>query len=519
MISRKLLSGGLLALSLTALPVFAWAAPKTDLVVGGIAADVSQLDPHLATNTTDRTVVAWIFNGLVRFKPGSTDPALIEPDLAERWEASADKLVWTFHLRPGVKWQKGFGEVTADDVVFSIQKAMNKDSSGFSGDYAAFKSVEKIDDLTVRITLSQNIPSLLGVLANYSGGFVVPMKAVKEKGANFTRDPVGSGPFQIDAITSGQRIRLVANKDYFRGAPKLSSVTMRFLPESAARDLAFISGEIDAGVVVQDKNNVARLKAQSGLKVDVFAPAELAELHLNATKPPLDNLKVRQALSHAIDRSKIATFQGEEFTQAARSVVPSNNLGFTADNGMPGYDPAKAKALLAEAGYPNGLTIPMINSQDAGLLRLAQLAQAQLAEIGVTVRIQAVEHATYHQMIRQDASPIVLYSAARFPVADFYLTQFFYGPSQIGAPGQVTNFSHCKAGDAEIEAAKTETDEAKRIALWQGAQRKIMENACAIPMVESRLVWVRKDGLDWGHDFQGSMSNGPMITEATHFTK
>ena len=463
---------GLLALSVAALPaVAAWAEPKTDLVLGGLGADISQLDPDFAANTTDRTVVAWIFNGLVRFKPGSTDPASIEGDLAESWESSADKLEWTFHLRKGVKWQKGYGEMTAADVVFSINKASTKETSAYAPDYAAFDKVEALDDYTVKITLKHQIPSVLGVLANYSGGFIVPKKAVEEKGADFTRDPVGSGPFMVDTISPGQSITFKANEDYFRGAPKLKTLTMRFLPESASRDLAFTAGEVDAAAGVQNKNWLTRVKAEPHAIVDVFAPAEEAQLHLNTTKPPLDKLAVRQALSWAIDQSQMVQFQGQDFTQAGQSAVPSNNLGFTADNGMLGYDLAKAKAALAEAGMPDGFTIPMINSQDNQLSNLAQLVQAQLAQIGVKVEIQPVEHATYHQMIRKDASPMVIYSAARFPVADVYLTQFFYGPSSIGKDTQVTNFSHCDVADAEIKAAKTEPDQDKQSGtLGRGAE-------------------------------------------------
>ena len=506
---KKILRGSLFALSLAALPTIALAAAKTDLVVGGDGADVSQLDPHFASNTTDRTIVSWIYSGLVRFKPGTTDPAFIEADLAESWEVSDNGLEWTFHIRPGVKWHKSDDEVNADDVVFSINKSMNKNTSAYSGDYAAFESVEKIDDMTVKITLEHTIPSVLGVLANYSGGYIV---SASGKG-------IGTGPFQIDTINSGQNIKLVANEGYFRGTPKLSTVTMRFLPEKSARELAFIAGEIDAAPTGQDKNNIARLKSEDGVVVDVFAPAEEAQLHLNTKVAPLNDLKVRQAMSYAIDQSQIVLFQGEEFTKAAKSAVPSNNLGYTSNSGILGYDPEKAKALLAEAGYPDGFTIEMVTSQNPGLLNFAQLVQAQLGEVGINVELKPVEHATYHQMIRKDLSPMVIYSAARFPVADVYLTQFFYGPSQIGAPGQVTNFSHCEAGDADIKAAKVETDQATQVAMWQSAQKKIMGNVCSIPLVESRLIWVRNDNLDWGYDFKGAMGLGPVITENTHFTE
>lgn len=512
--------GLLLAASAAVIPATgAFAQPKTTLSLGSLGADVSQLDPHYAANTTDRTIVAWMFNALVRFKPGSTDPALIEPDLAESWESTPDKLVWTFHLRKGVQWQKGYGEVTAEDVVFSLKKSADKATSAYAPDYAAIKSVEAVDPYTVKITLDHLVPSFLGSVANYSGGFIVPKKAWEEKGANFTRDPVGSGPFEVSEISSGQSIKFKAHEGYFRGAPKIKEVTFRFLPEAASRDLAFNAGEIDAAAGVQNKNWLQRMTKAPGAVVDVYAPAELAQLHLNMTKPPLDNLKVRQALAMAIDGAQLVQFQGAEFTSAATSVVPSNNLGYIRDNGLPSYDPAKAKALLAEAGYPNGITLPMINSQEGGLNGQALVAQAQFAEIGVKIDLQPVEHATYHQLIRKDASSVVLYSAARFPVADVYLSQFFYGPSSIGEPGAVTNFSHCNAADAEILAAKSEPDTARQLELWATAQKKIIAAACSIPLVESRLSWVRRDTLDWGYELTGSMSLGPQLTELTHFTK
>ncbi|TIQ37066.1 MAG: polyamine ABC transporter substrate-binding protein [Mesorhizobium sp.] len=517
-LKTALFSSLLVLSSATLMATSALAEPSTNLNLGSLGADVSQLDPDYAANTTDRTVVAWIFNALVRFQPGSTDPSTIEPDLAESWQSSPDKLVWTFHLRHGVKWQKGYGEMTADDVVYSLKKASDKNTSAYAPDYAAVKSIEAVDPYTVKITLDHQIPSLLGLVANYSGGFIMPKKAVEEKGANFTRDPVGSGPFQVDKISPGQSITFKANEDYFRGAPQIKTVTLRFLPESASRDLAFRSGEIDAAAGVQNKNWLNRMKAEPNIKLDVFAPAEEAQLHLNVTKAPLDKLEVRQALSLAINQDQMVQFQGEDFTQPGQSAVPSNNLGFTKDSGVLGYDPEKAKALLKQAGLPEGFTIPMINSQDTQLANLGQLVQAQLAAIGVKVDIKPVEHATYHQLIRKDASPMVIYSAARFPVADVYLTQFFYGPSAIGQPTAVTNFSHCDVADAEIKAAKTETDSNKQVKLWQEAQKKLMTNVCSIPLVETRLIWVRKDSLDWGYDLKGSMSLGPLLTEKTRFT-
>jgi peptide/nickel transport system substrate-binding protein len=142
------------------------------------------------------------------------------------------------------------------------------------------------------------------------------------------------------------------------------------------------------------------------------------------------------------------------------------------------------------------------------MLTAAQVFQAQLKRAGINLDMQVVEHATYHQQIRQDLSPIVYYSAARFPVADIYLTQFFHSRSIVKTPTAVTNFSHCDVADKEIDAARGETDK---------AQQKIVAQVCAVPMFETLQVYARHDDLDYGYKLEGSMALGPMITEATHF--
>lgn len=507
-----LLAGAALIAPLPAL------AAKTELMLGAAAADIGNLDPHYASSTIDRTLVAWVYGGLVRFKPGTTDPAQIEPDLAESWESSEDKLTWTFKLRQGVQWHHGYGEVTADDVVFSLTKSADSERSAFASDYAAFDKVEALDPYTVKITLKNPVPSVLGPLANYAGGFIISKKAYEELGEGFGRKPVGFGPFQFESIEPGVAVQFVANKDYFRGTPKLERVTYRFLNDAAARDLAFVAGEIDAATGLADPRWLARTKAIEGAAVDIFDPSELTVMHINTTKAPFDDIRVRQALAYAMDPSRIAQYRGEEFTRVGKSVIPSNNLGYTDDNGHFSFDAEKAKALLAEAGFPDGLTVKMISSQLPSYESSNQVLQAQLEEVGITLELEPVEHATWHQMIRQDLSPLVTYGAARFPIADVYLTQFFHSASAIGAEKQVTNFSHCDVADAEIEAARVETDPAKQIALWEEAQRKIIAHVCGVPMTETSGVWVRRSNLNWGHEFKGSMSLGPLVTEETHFT-
>ena len=153
------------------------------------------------------------------------------------------------------------------------------------------------------------------------------------------------------------------------------------------------------------------------------------------------------------------------------------------------------------------------------MLTAAQVFQAQLKRAGINLDMQVVEHATYHQQIRQNLSPIVYYSAARFPVADVYLTQFFDSRSIVGTPTAVTNFSHCNVADDEIRAARVATDPVKQLALWKTAQEKIIKAVCAVPIYEQLQLWAWKDTLDMGYEVQGSLMLSPPVTEKTRFTK
>lgn len=491
--------------------------PKTELTLGSSAADVSTLDPHLASGTPERTLVAWIFGALVRFSPGTIDPERLEPDLAESWVASDDGLVWTFTLRQGVQWHRGFGEVTADDVVFSLRKSADPARSAYASDYAAFDSVEALDRYTVRITLSRRVPSLLGLLSNYSGGFIISRRAYEQYGQDFGRYPVGSGPFQFESLDPGVSVNFVRHDAYFRGRPRLERVRYRFLRSASARGLAFLAGEVDAATGSPDQNWLRHIRATPGAAIDIFEPSELNLLHLNTKRPPFDDLRVRQALAHAVDPERVPRYRGAEFSRPAWSVVPSDNLGYTDAVPRYAFDPEKAKALLREAGYANGLTLHILASQAPNYYTELQILQANLKESGITLVLQPAEHATWHQLIRQDLSPMVPYGASRFPIADVYLTQFFHSRSSIGTPGAVTNFSHCDVADAQIEAARVTLDPERRLELWKQAQRRITEAVCAIPSSEGAQVWVRNESLDWGFPLEGSISLGPLVTELTHF--
>jgi peptide/nickel transport system substrate-binding protein len=252
--------------------------------------------------------------------------------------------------------------------------------------------------------------------------------------------------------------------------------------------------------------------------VDIFRPGEFRTLHINRSIPPLDNLKVRQAIAAAINVDDLVQFVGKEVSFKGCSVVPPGYIGEDCSSGAYAYDLPKAKALLTEAGYPNGMTLKIVVSNISAILPTMEIIQRQLAKAGIKLDMSVVDHATYQSQIRNNASALVFYGAARFPIADTYLTEFYHSRSSIGKSTAIANFSHCEVADAEIETARIEGNAERQQELWKEAQRKIHEDVCAIPLFELQQVWGHSKRLNLGYDLKGAMNLAPLITEVTTLT-
>lgn len=511
-LTGKRLGGMLLAALALAGPAL---AQDKILRVGINASDLGTLDPHRASATADKGAVGWMFNGLLRFPPGSADPADLEPDLAESWTSSDDGTEWVFKLRSGVKFHGTWGDLTADDVVYSLQRAKNPETSSFAAAYAAFNTIEAVDPLTLRIVLDHPVPGFLGLLSNYHGGNIVSRAAAEAAGTDFGKQPVGTGPFSFVSHVTQQNATFVRNEDYFRGTPKITSIDYRLIPADASRELAFTAGELDLIYGKREQRWIDRWGGEAGAVVDVFWPAEFRTLHLNTRMEPLTDRRVREAVAHAINVDEIVSFVGADVGPKGCSVIPSGYLGEDCSSWTYTYDVDAAKALLKEAGHPDGVTIKMVVSSNNAQLPIMEVIQAQLAAAGITLDMQVVDHPTYHEMIRKDLSGMTFYGAARFPVADTYLTEYYHSAAIVGKPTAITNFSHCAVADAPIEAARTEPDPSRQLEYWAEAQRLIHEELCAVPLFNLRQVWLRSDRLDYGYVLEGAMNLAPPITELT----
>jgi peptide/nickel transport system substrate-binding protein len=507
-----LLGGLIAAFILICMPAF---AQDQVLRIAVDSSDISGLDPHRASATVDTGPIGWMFNGLVRFPPGSADPAELEPDLAESWKSSEDGTEWVFKLRPGVEFHGDWGVLTAEDVVYSLKRAKDPGRSSFAASYAAFKTIEALDDLTVRIVLDHPVPGFLGLLANYHGGNIVSKAAAEAAGENFAQSPIGTGPFRFLEHVTQQRVVFVKHDGYFRGAPKIDRIEYRFIPASASRELAFTAGELDLIYGTREQRWIDRWSKQDGAIVDVFWPGEFRTLHLNLSMEPLTDIRVREAVAKSINVDEIVAFVGADVGPKGCSVIPSGYLGEDCKSGSYEYDPEAARALLAQAGYPNGVTIKSVVSNVASQLPIMEVVQAQLAASGIKLDMQVVDHATYHELIRKNLSGITFYGAARFPIADTYLTEFYHSSAIVGTPTAVTNFSHCAVADEAIEAARIEPDVQRQLDYWSEAQRLIHEEICAVPLFNLKQVWLRSENLDYGYDLEGALNLAPPITELT----
>jgi len=505
----------LLLLVLAAMPSPPAGAGEKMLRVGVNDADIATLDPHRGVQTSDKHIMASIFNGLVRFPPGEVNLDRIEPDLAERWQISTDGRDYTFTLRRGVRFHHNYGEMTAEDVIYSLRRAADRNLSSFFKTFEAIDLVTALDRYTVKINLKYFVPSFLGSLIPYHGGQIISKRAREEIGDRFGANPVGTGPFAFQRYAAKQLVELRAHKHYFRGEPKLAGVIYRFMPDLSTRELAFTQGELDIIEGVKEQRWVDRMRGKPNTVMDIFGPGELACVFINMAKKPFDDIRVRQALAHAVDRGEMIAVIGKALATPNLGPLPLGYQGGI-DQGLPGYEynPEKARALLKEAKQ-EGLAIAIVLSQRSSFVRPMEILQEQFRRVGIDLRINPVDHSTYHAQIRKDVNGLVLYIAARFPMAEPYLTEFFHSRSIVGTPTAITNFSHFRDADAELDRAIREVDERKRFAFWRTAQEKVMEGAVAIPLYILRAAYARRSNVDLGYDLKDSLFLGPEYTQAT----
>ena len=474
--------------------------------------DITSLDPHAAVLSSDIPIVAQIYDGLVAIPAGDLSSSNYHKGLAEHWDASSDNKVWTFTLRKGVAWHGDHGEFTSDDAKFSIERVAGTSfSSPFRGTLTNIDKVETDGLYGLRIRLHEPDPYFLELVVNYQAGYIVCKKVV-EAGLNLKTQPVGTGAFKMRSYQPRDRLILDRNDTYWGGKPTIQQVVYQFMPQQSTRELALRAGDVNAIDLDSRQDIVDRLRRQKAV-VDITTSGGPYVLYINLTKKPFDDIRVRRALAHATDRANLAEFICKELFAAEYSSVPAGYVGHSDDVRKYPYDVARAKALLTEAGFPKGFSTDVIISSSALYLPVMQVLQAQWKKAGIDVVLKVVDHPTFHRMIRQDLSPLVIYNADRYPkTAQVYYDQFYAGPASIGKPTAITNFSHYGEAmpgiDDLLEKARHAPNAHDAEQAWIAAQHKVAEDVPSIPLYNLKSAVGRAATLDLGY----KLGNLPFYT-------
>jgi peptide/nickel transport system substrate-binding protein len=378
--------GALLLAALSAAALWPQAASAEGVLRIARHQDSTTLDPIMTIQNAD----IWVMNNmnglLVRVNREATD---VEPDLAERWEISDDGTVYTFHLREGLKFSDG-SPLTAKDAKFSLERLRDQEGSVMASMFSIVKSIETPDDRTVVITLNQPSAPFLASLAMFSAA-VLPEKAVTAAGEEFGNNPVGAGAFMLEEWRRGEVIRLKKNPNYWEaGRVKLDGVEWYFIPNDNTRVLKLQAGEVDA-IVFIPFNRVNELSGNPDLQVHLDPSTREDHILINHAHKPLDDVRVRQALYHALDRQAIVDAVTFGHGKVANSFVPAGAMFYNPDNPDYPHDPEKAKALLKEAGAEGLQLTFLLAAGDSVQDQIGVIVKDQLSKVGVDVQIEKQE--------------------------------------------------------------------------------------------------------------------------------
>ncbi|TGA96472.1 ABC transporter substrate-binding protein [Sporolactobacillus shoreae] len=477
-------------------------------LIFGRGADTTSLDPAVVTDGESFRVTQNIFDTLVSYDYSKQSTSIL-PSLATSWKITNGGKVYTFNLQNGIKFQDGT-PFNAQAVVYNFDRWMNGKASGkfayfpsmfggYKGDAGlVIQSVTAPNANTVVFTLKRPSAPFLKNLAMSPFAISSPA-AIKKYGKNYgVTAAVGTGAYSFKSWKRNDTITLTKNKNYWKkGLPKISTLIFKVIPDNSSRLNALKNGEIDLMDGV-NPSDVAGLKGNNQLQVYTRPPMNIAYLGFNVTMKPFNNVKVRQALNMAVDKSGIikAFYNGQ--AQPAVNPMPPSLLGYDKSIKPYPYDLTQAKKLLAQAGFPNGFTTTlytMSNPRDyiPEPMNVAQSIQSTFGKIGVKVKIVTVEWSSYIDKLTKGGAPMYImgWTGDNGDPDNFLYT--LLDKDAIGS----NNFSFYSNNQLHniLIAAQSETSDAKRVALYDQAQVILHNDAPWVPLVYANPVLVGKSTI------------------------
>jgi peptide/nickel transport system substrate-binding protein len=427
--------------------------------------DAKSLDPIYQVNFSERGPEYLIFNTLF----GLTSDFSIIPELAESWSLSDNGLVLTMSLRKGVKFHDGT-DFDAEAVKWNLERRLTDAKSASKSLLTpVIASVEVVDTSTVKINLKTPSPSLLGMLAQREG-FMISPTAAKKLGDRFGVEPVGTGPFIFKEWQQGNKITVEKNPAYWeKGKPYLDRVTFHLMGNPVIGVPRMLSGELDM-VPYLTPNDARSLEGKPQIKLFKSPGSRWVSLHIVTTSPPFTDVRVRQAIAYALDRQRIVDIVSAGQGVIANGPTPPSLWWF--DKDLPNYEhnPEKAKKLLAEAGYPSGLSLTLSLPPDSMYRPLASLVQEQLKDAGIKVNIQPVSASEWEPRLANNQINLIPIRWTQRPDPDGLFSLLFYSKSQVN----LTRFNNSEV-DGLLVQARGEKDRDRRREIYGRAQKIIAE--------------------------------------------
>ena len=437
---------------------------KEELIIS-MNNDVKGFDPMKNWQTAAYFVYWTVYERLFYLNPQTGQ---YEPELAKSWDIAEDGMSYTFYLQENVKWHDG-SPFTAKDVKYTVERGIELGT----GNYPSVDHVEIVNDYTVKIVMKN--PDSVFMDKQWTGDCCVVKEGTDEE---LMQHPMGTGPFKFVEWVSGDHVTIEAFDGYWREQSGTKKITFRISPEANARLVALQTGELDIAEISAE--NVSHVTADKNLQLFSTPAATVNYLGFNCSKAPFDNELVRKAICYAIDKDAIVTAQLNGQGTTIKTFVGLGRVGRYDELESYTYDPAKAKELLKQAGYENGFECTLTHSVTAYKLAV-QLIQANLGDIGITVKIDGVESAAYSEQTKAGNTNLFI-GGRGGGSADSYL-MMFYGPS-LGAQGNVFFYQSAEY-DELFEKSHVTTDINARNEIYRQMQEHLNEHAPVLPLYSS----------------------------------